>query len=173
MRLGARTDASRNCTMDAQSRAGSLLGQHCELGCLGRREKPSVSQVAVHLEVSLIGVYDEARREYAVMKYAARARRRRIGDARCLPPGLRPLALAPQENTPHPFQQPQKLPLLGQQPLRRPVPRVVDGVVPRVHDEVGHGPVARARVARVQNAVIKREERPAGHARRHQFEVWR
>ena len=63
--------------------------------------------------------------------------------------------------------------LLRQQPLRRPVPRVVDGVVARVHDEVGHGPVARARVARVQDAVVEGEERPARHARRDQFEVWR
>ena len=32
----------------------------------------------------------QLRRRYAVMKEAARARRRRIGDARCLPPGSRP-----------------------------------------------------------------------------------
>jgi hypothetical protein len=125
------------------------------------------------LLVLFIGVYDEeARREYAVMTYAARARRRRIDDARCLPPGRRPLVPAPQQNTPSrsTFT---KLPLLRQQPFRRPVPRVVDGVVARVDHEVGHGPVARARVARVQDAVIKREERPAGHARRDQFKIRR
>ncbi len=80
--------------MNAQSRAGSLLGQHCESWCLGRREKPSVSQVAVHLG-GIVNWYDEDRREYTVMKYAARAGRRRIGDARCLPPGLFPLVSAP------------------------------------------------------------------------------
>ena len=111
----------------------------------------------------LIGVHDKARRELAVMRPAPAATNRRRAVLR---PTARHAALRAKSTT--------KTLLLGrQQPLRRPVPRVVDGVVARVHDEVRHGPVARARVARVQDAVIKREERPARHARRHQFEIRR